>query len=579
MARDYQTIRSADEWARVMGGQAAATRPTKKTAATTPAKSSATAGIYPVKTAGLVPALPGSNVKTQRKWEELLGTAYGNGGNTVIQGTNAAAGKANGAGSLAQTAAGGGTAGLGALGGGTTGLGSEPYSRRLKTLNSELSNMGPYESQYADEMKTMLADILGEKPYESQYGGQIADLYGKLTGAAPYESQFTDEIRGLYDQIQGRTPYESQYGGQIEKLYDKIINRPKFSYDPNKDPLFQQYREQYARGGQQAMRDTMGASAALTGGYGNSWGNTAGYQAYQNYMAALNDKIPELSQQAFDRYQQEGTDMQNRLALASAMDEAGYQRWQDEGKALADRLNTARAMDDAAYSRYQSDQDALRSKLSAAMAMDEDAYNRYLQAANDKRQNYNALANADAQDWERYLERLQLTQDQMKLLDALRTSEGNYQDTRRANDLAYKQQLQQMGLLYPAAASAMPAAMASGGGGGDAGSNFNTREWQASRNGIKSGALKKDQSPLTTLGNKKAMDQWYDDMYRQMDAAQTGTAPRTSQSSAGSGLLDMLQTAVQDFYNAGQKTTQPSTGKPALTNKEGKSLADILKEY
>lgn len=130
--------------------------------------------------------------------------------------------------------------------------------------------------------------------------------------------------------ISGRPgAFQSKYADQIAALYEQIMNRPKFQYDVNQDPLFQQYRNIYTQGGQQAMQDTLGSAAALTGGYGNSWGNTAGYQAYQNYLRQLNDKIPELEQRAFDRYTQEGQTLRDNLAMNMGLDDTNYGRYRD----------------------------------------------------------------------------------------------------------------------------------------------------------------------------------------------------------------------------------------------------------
>lgn len=130
--------------------------------------------------------------------------------------------------------------------------------------------------------------------------------------------------------ISGRPgAFQSKYADQIASLYEQIMNRPKFQYDVNHDPLFQQYRNIYTQGGQQAMQDTLGSAAALTGGYGNSWGTTAGYQAYQNYLRQLNEKIPELEQRAFDRYTQEGQTLRDNLAMNMGLDDTDYGRYRD----------------------------------------------------------------------------------------------------------------------------------------------------------------------------------------------------------------------------------------------------------
>lgn len=83
------------------------------------------------------------------------------------------------------------------------------------------------------------------------------------------------------------------------------------------------------RQGQQAMRDTMGAASALTGGYGSTYAQTAGSQAYDQYLAALNDKVPELEQNAYNRYLNEGNEMHNRLNALQGLDDTDYSRYRD----------------------------------------------------------------------------------------------------------------------------------------------------------------------------------------------------------------------------------------------------------
>lgn len=141
--------------------------------------------------------------------------------------------------------------------------------------------------------------------------------------------------------------FNSQYTQQLESLYDKIMNRDKFSYDVAGDPLYQQYKNQYAQMGQLAMQDAIGNASALTGGYGNSWAETAGNQAYQAYLQQLNNKVPELYESAFDRYTQEGNDLQNQLALTSELYENDYQKYMDN-------LAYMQQMQQTAYSQVMS---------------------------------------------------------------------------------------------------------------------------------------------------------------------------------------------------------------------------------
>ena len=158
--------------------------------------------------------------------------------------------------------------------------------------------------------------------------------------------------------------YQSRYSDQIASLYEQIMNRPAFSYNANRDPLFQQYRNQYIRDGQRAMQDSVGASAALTGGYGNSWATTAGYQAYGEYLKALNDKLPELEKQAREKYDAEGKTLRDDANLALSLDNREYGWYRD---AMNDwQFDAKLALEQNKFNlQVQKYQDALLSSLSA----------------------------------------------------------------------------------------------------------------------------------------------------------------------------------------------------------------------
>lgn len=146
------------------------------------------------------------------------------------------------------------------------------------------------------------------------------------------------------------------YGKGMDEALQKVLNRDKFQYDINGDALYQQYKDRYIQQGKQAMMDTVGQAAALTGGYGNSYAQKAGQQAYQGYLQGLNDKVPELYQMAMERYNQEGTDLLNKYGLMSDQYAKEYSRYRDSvGDWLAQRdylatlYNNERSFDYAGY--------------------------------------------------------------------------------------------------------------------------------------------------------------------------------------------------------------------------------------
>lgn len=114
-----------------------------------------------------------------------------------------------------------------------------------------------------------------------------------------YENAYqqSQQVQDTYDRLQNTLnnkpgAFNSAYTDKLNNLYDQLMNREKFSYNFNADPMYQMYKEQYTQQGRQAMEDTMGQAAALTGGYGSSYSQTAGQQTYQNYLTQLNNMIP-----------------------------------------------------------------------------------------------------------------------------------------------------------------------------------------------------------------------------------------------------------------------------------------------
>lgn len=139
------------------------------------------------------------------------------------------------------------------------------------------------------------------------------------------------DLKDKLDKMESSKPgaYQSKYQAQIDGLLDKILNRDKFSYNFNADPLYQQYKDRYTQQGKMAMQDTMAQAAALSGGYGNSYAQTVGQQAYQGYLQGLNDVIPELRNQAYEMYQDEGNNMKSNLNILQGLEDTEYGKYRD----------------------------------------------------------------------------------------------------------------------------------------------------------------------------------------------------------------------------------------------------------
>ena len=123
--------------------------------------------------------------------------------------------------------------------------------------------------------------------------------------------------------------YKSRYSDAVKNNLTKVLDGKKFSYDVNNDKLFAQYKDSYTKAGKTAMEDTVGNASALTGGYANSYAVTAGQQAYDSYMAKLNDKIPELEQRAYERYRDDEESAYKRLNTLIGLENTDYSRYRD----------------------------------------------------------------------------------------------------------------------------------------------------------------------------------------------------------------------------------------------------------
>lgn len=224
---------------------------------------------------------------------------------------------------------------------------------RITGVNAD----GSYQSQVSNKKQTTYN-------YKGQYTQRQSPLLSQ--GVSGYTQNRLNGLEGGYtpgsavqqaqaylNQVQSRRPgeYQSQWDGELTELYNRIANRKPFSYDIGTDPVYQQYREQYQRQGRLAMQDTMGQAAALTGGYGSTYGEQVGQQAYNAYLQNLNDIVPDLYNAAYNRYRDEGTDLYNQYGLLSDRENQAYSRYRDTVNDYYSDLSDARSAYDSAYSR------------------------------------------------------------------------------------------------------------------------------------------------------------------------------------------------------------------------------------
>lgn len=173
--------------------------------------------------------------------------------------------------------------------------------------------------------------------------------------------QVLQAAQAVEEQKKNRPEYRSGYEPQLQELMNRILNREEFHYNLNGDALYRQYRDQAMRDGHLAMADTMGQAAALTGGYGNSYAQSVGQQAYARQLDRLNDRIPELYALALDQYKAQSQGLQQKYDLLSGAEKQDYSRyldslaaWQKDADALWKSYTDSRDFD---YDQYRDGRD------------------------------------------------------------------------------------------------------------------------------------------------------------------------------------------------------------------------------
>lgn len=212
----------------------------------------------------------------------------------------------------------------------------------------------PYDTQtdYASLMEKAAAsgDYTSAARYEKLRNAKIKGE-GLDYETSDYYSKYLPENRYAYDP--SKNDAYQRANDQATAIYDKIMNRGEFTFDLNKDKLYQQYRDLYAQMGRGAMEDTMGQAAALTGGYGSTYSQNAGQQAYNAYLQKLNEVVPELYNAAYNRYNQEGQNLMNLYSMARSNADSAYERDYNQ---WYNRLQLERSDEDTTYNRQQTEE-------------------------------------------------------------------------------------------------------------------------------------------------------------------------------------------------------------------------------
>ena len=265
------------------------------------------------------------------------------------------------------------------------------------------------------------------------------------------DAAYQQALQALQQAQQQMPTYKGTYDQQLEDVYQQIIGRDKFSYDINGDALYQQYADQFTQKGQMAMMDTMGQAAALTGGYGNSYAQNVGQQAYQGYLQQLNDVVPELYGMALDQYNREGDMMMQQYSMLGDLADKEYGRYQDDLAQYWQQLSFQKQQADDAYNRgyenwytaYQNQYQAGRDQIADQRYEQEFQYQQSRDEAADQKwqQEFEYQQNRDQVADDRYNKEFEYQQGRDQVADQQWQDAFDYQQGRdQAADQKWQQE-------------------------------------------------------------------------------------------------------------------------------------------
>lgn len=221
----------------------------------------------------------------------------------------------------------------------------------------------------------------------NQAANELRKSYGNYSGGADggsfrLESKLNRRSDDLLDQIGSfgsfsydeAPTYENAFAQQQKDLLDRILNREGFSWSKETDPQWSSYKKSYLREGDRATANALAQASAASGGRPSSHAVNAATQAGDYYATKLNDVIPTLYQQAYERYLDEYNMKLKDLNTVNQQEQLDYAKYLDR----LSQFNTDRGF---AYQNYADDYDRLRSQLADVQGQDQIDYARYLDEA------------------------------------------------------------------------------------------------------------------------------------------------------------------------------------------------------
>lgn len=322
---------------------------------------------------------------------------------------------------------------------------------------------------------------LGQTPgsYQSAYQDRLDGVLAGLEKGTSYQDQISQTLarmNGYGDFSYGAAPtYSNRYQQQLDEMLGKVQNYGPFSWSKEEDPSYSAYAKQYRREGDRATANALAQAAAATGGQVSTAAMTAASQAGDYYAGQLADKIPELYENAYQRYLSEYSKLADQLGQTQRAEQYDYAKYLDQ----LGQYNTDRAM----------------------------SYDQWLQGYNMLSGNLSAMQNQDNAEWSRRLDTLGALQGQDGTAYSRYLDQVNYNSQMEA--LEREQALAQQN-LYQQQLDAILAAGGSPSAGMIAGSGYQNEYVQAMENYYKQQVAAKaaNNSSNNSNGNSNDRNSW-----------------------------------------------------------------------
>ena len=167
----------------------------------------------------------------------------------------------------------------------------------------------------------------------------------------------------------------------LDVLYMTRIQRERFKSEEE----YQAQKDYYTREAGKAQENVQGSLSANTGGYSNSYAQSAGQRAYGQYMDELASKIPALRESARQDWNTQQEQTLSQISMLKGFDDSAYARFRDKVSDNYDfmtyyenKYGTQRGLDMSAFQQelanWQTRMSAAQNNLSSIRQLAESQY-------------------------------------------------------------------------------------------------------------------------------------------------------------------------------------------------------------